>query len=57
MSAASCIFHVGNLIEHPLSLLVDFTGPVHSPSVWLIAQDRPSFWVFIPKRLEYNALV
>lgn len=41
MGAASCIFHVGNVMENLLSLLTDSAEVIHKPPLSL------SFWVFI----------
>lgn len=49
MSAASCIFHVGNLIERHIVFTSGlYGGNIHNPPVWLIARDRLLFQVFSP---------
>lgn len=51
MRAASCIFHVGNVMENLLSLLTDFAEVIHGPPLSL------SFWVFVMLRYNFCSLI
>lgn len=45
MRAASCIFHVGNVMENLPSLLVDFTEVIHGPLVSLSILGFHHVWL------------